>query len=61
MIVFIIFGILFLSALIVKIVWDLSYKNKTNSSDETYSIIPGYINSDIELKQALKDFGKMRE
>lgn len=61
MIIFIIFGVLFLIALIVKIALNLSYKNKTYNTDETYSIIPGYINSDIELKQALKDFGKMRK
>lgn len=61
MIIFIIFGILFLIALVIKIVMNLIFRNKTIKNDEVYSIVPGYINSDIPLKQALKNFGKMRQ
>ena len=60
MIIFIIFGILFLVALIIKIVINISFKNDSSKTDIASSIVPGYINSDIPLKQALKNFEKMR-
>lgn len=60
MIIFIVFGILFLVALIIKIVINISFKNDSSKTDIACPIVPGYINSDIPLKQALKNFGKMR-
>lgn len=60
MIIFIVFGILFIVALIIKIVMNILFKNSSSKTDIAYPIVPGYINSDIPLKQALKNFGKMR-
>ena len=61
MIVFIVFGIIFLMSIIIKIVINILFMRKTINKDIADPIVPGYINSDIPLKQALKNFDKMRQ
>lgn len=61
MIIFILFALLFLIILIIKVVANISFKNDSSKKDVAYPIVPGYINSDIPLSQALKNFGKMRQ